>query len=75
MTQLYMENNDTISIKVTLFIIKEVFMNLFYRNLKSLFLKEDVISTKYAIKDKNILKQKSNLIEEIKWPILVNLSE
>lgn len=73
MMQLHIKNNDTINMKVTPFIIKEVFVDLFSKNLEYFFLKEDAISTRYAIKDKNTLKQKSNLIEDIKWPVLVDL--
>ncbi len=48
-------------------------MDLFPRELESLFLEEDAISTGYAMKDKNTLKQKSNLIKDTKWPVLVDL--
>lgn len=58
---------------MTPFITEEAFIDLFPRDLESLFLEEDAISTGYAIKDKNTLKQKSNLIEDTKWPVLVDL--
>lgn len=73
MMQLHMENNDSISMKVTPFITEEAFVDPFPRDLESLFLKENVISTGYVIKDKNTLKQKSSLIKDTKWPILVDL--
>ncbi len=59
--------------KMTPSIIEEAFVDLFSRDLESLFLEEDKILTEYAIKDKNTLKQKSNLIEDTNWPVLVDL--
>ncbi len=66
MTQLHIENNDTISMKVTSSIMEEAFVNPFSQDLESLFLEEDTILTGYISKNKNILKQKKNLIEDTK---------
>lgn len=56
MLQFYIKNNDTINIKVTFFIMEEAFIDLFSKDLKNLFLKEDIILIGYIIKNKNILK-------------------
>ena len=56
------EKSDTISMKVTPFTTQEVFVNPFPQDLESLFLEKDAVSTKFAIKDKNIVKHKSTLV-------------
>lgn len=67
MTQLDMEKSDTIS---TPYITQEVFVDPFPKNLEILFLEEDAVS---AIEDKDTMKQKSAMIEDTKWPVLVDL--
>lgn len=67
MTQLDVEKSDTIS---TPFITQEVFVDPFPKDLEILFLEEDAVS---SIEDKDTMKQKIAVIEDTKWPVLVDL--
>lgn len=68
MTQPYVENDNTTSMKVTPCSTKAAFVDPFPGDLESLFLEEDAVSTGYAI-----LKQKSAMIEDTKCPVLGDL--
>lgn len=51
----------------------EVSVHPFPKNLETLFLEEDAVSAEFTIEDKDTVKQKSAMIEDTKWPVLVDL--
>lgn len=66
------EKDDSISMKVTPFTTQEVFVDPFPEDLESLCLGEDVASAEFAIKDENTMENKSTLVEDTMWSVLVN---
>ena len=66
-------NNDTISTKVTPCTTQEAFVDPFPKDLETLFFEEYAVSAKFAIADKGALKQISAMVEDINWPVLVDL--
>lgn len=61
-----MKNNKTISMKVTSCIIEAAFVDPFFRDLENLFLKINVVSNKFTIKDQDIIKHENSMIENTK---------
>lgn len=73
MTQLEMENDKTISIKITPCIIETAFMDPFPRDLKDLFLKTDAISIGFMIEDQDTVKYKRAIMRATNWLTLFTL--
>lgn len=72
-TKFNIKKKDLVSKKVPLYIIEEVFVDLFFKDLETLFFRKNVITTESIIKDENIVKQKSPIIKKTKELALFNL--
>lgn len=73
MTQPYVENDKTMSMKVTPCIMEAAFADPFPQDLESLFLEKDAATTGFTIEDKGTVKHESASTEETTWPALFNL--
>lgn len=60
--------------KVTPYTTQEVFVDPFSQDLETLSLEKDAVSTEFSIEHKDTVKHESTLIEDTKWPVLVNLA-
>ena len=72
MTQSDVEKSATTSMKVALSTRQEVFVDPFPKDLETLFLEEDTLSSEIAIKDENTVKHTSTLVEDTQWSVLGN---
>lgn len=59
--------------KVTFCTIEVVFEDLFSRDLESLFVEKDTVTTGFNIEDQDIVKHKSAMMEDTKCPALFNI--